>query len=123
MGTVHVHNKAQFSQGPGLFQPVHVIPDYIDEFSYGFPTGGLALSTRQWWSMLDSEAASSDDDDDEAFDESNCSSASSSLCSLRRKAVQDGEKSLRSGVSMSYKRGTRERSLIKIFGSSLPLER
>lgn len=126
-------------QGPGLFQPLHSIPNYVDEFKYGFPVDGLSLTTRQWWGSGGDEGEeevlepeSTDDDEKSRSDGSfpsspdESSSAASFLCSVRRQAVNDGEESIKLGVSRGYgcrRLGKRERSvLVQVFRSSLPCE-
>uniref|UniRef100_A0A1D1ZED8 Uncharacterized protein n=2 Tax=Anthurium amnicola TaxID=1678845 RepID=A0A1D1ZED8_9ARAE len=126
-----------------MFQPLHGIPNYVDEFKYGFPVDGLSLSTPQWWGScssgstgksLQSEFPCEDEEPhteksslnspDKAREPGNKSKPVSLLCSVRKRAVVDGEESIKLGISRGYGRyrlGTNERSiLIQIFKSSLP---
>ncbi|WVZ72472.1 hypothetical protein U9M48_020927, partial [Paspalum notatum var. saurae] len=99
------------------------IPSYMDDFMYGFPSCGLSCETMKWWgtsSDIDSppgkdgaheahestthEASKGMTDDDEfdwgaddteaEADVAVTAEASALLCSLRRKAVDDGRKLL-----------------------------
>ncbi|KAJ1282387.1 hypothetical protein BS78_03G048000 [Paspalum vaginatum] len=129
------------------------IPSYMDDFMYGFPSCGLSCETMKWWgtsSDLDSapgkdgareahestthEASKGMTDDDEfdwGADETEAevdgavtAEASAQLCSLRRKAVDDGRKLLngdtRRGQEFSRLNKKQKLVLAQAFGASLP---
>ncbi|MQM02018.1 hypothetical protein Taro_034778 [Colocasia esculenta] len=135
-----------FPDGHGIFQPLHSIPNYVDEFKYGFPADGLSSATPQWWGSFTGDSTerrnlkeelqlenekpqdegSSSSTPDEAGDAVHASKPVSLLCSIRQRAVVDGEESNKLGVSRGYghcKLGKKERSiLVQVFKSSLPYQ-
>ncbi|CAM0144433.1 unnamed protein product [Urochloa decumbens] len=125
------------------------IPSYMDDFKYGFPSSGLSCETMKWWGgNSDTDCAptkdvgreahgeaskgTTDDDDldwgaDEAETEADgtvTAEASAQLCSLRRKAVDDGRKLLngdtRRGQEFSRLNKRQKLALAQVFGASLP---
>lgn len=124
-----------------------VIPSYMDDFKYGFPSSGLSCETMKWWGGSSDtdcgltkdggreghgEASKSMTDDDEldwGADEAEAdgavtAEASAQLCSLRRKAVDDGRKLLngdtRRGQEFSRLNKRQKLALAQVFGASLP---
>uniref|UniRef100_A0A0E0MTU9 RWP-RK domain-containing protein n=1 Tax=Oryza rufipogon TaxID=4529 RepID=A0A0E0MTU9_ORYRU len=129
------------------------IPTYMDDFKYGFPSSGLSLQTMKWWgtdSHTETTPAKDDngeapesaneaskgmtDDEldwgaDEAEAEADADSAittepSAQLCSLRRKAVDDGRKLLTGkscgGLELCRLNKRQKMALAQVFGASLP---
>lgn len=129
------------------------IPTYMDDFKYGFPSSGLSLQTMKWWGTDShtettpakddngeapesaNEASKSMTDDeldwgaDEAEAEADADSAittepSAQLCSLRRKAVDDGRKLLTGkscgGLELCRLNKRQKMALAQVFGASLP---
>ena len=125
------------------------IPSYMDGFKYGFPSSGLSCETMKWWGgSIDSDCAPTKDgsceahgeaskgmtDDDEldwGADEAEAEAdgavtaeASAQLCSLRRKAVDDGRKLLNGdtsrGQDFSRLNKRQKLALAQVFGASLP---
>ncbi|EEC70306.1 hypothetical protein OsI_01152 [Oryza sativa Indica Group] len=129
------------------------IPNYMDDFKYGFPSSGLSLQTMKWWgtdSHTETTPAKDDngeapesaneaskgmtDDEldwgaDEAEAEADADSAittepSAQLCSLRRKAVDDGRKLLTGkscgGLELCRLNKRQKMALAQVFGASLP---
>lgn len=129
------------------------IPSYMDDFMHGFPSCGLSCETMKWWgtsSDIDSAPAKdgtheahestthdaskgmTDDDEldwgaDEAeveADGSDTAEASAQLCSLRRKAVDDGRKLLNGDTRRGqefYRLNKRQKLVLaQVFGPSLP---
>lgn len=125
----------------------------VDEFKYGFPSHGLSRISYKWWgSKLDggnSQQSQSTDTKEtqqqpksSADDAANSSSVdvkmsevkasstdvdsqwTSSLTALRKRAVEDGRKSLKLGVYKGYGVKNLDRAqkliLVQIFKSSLP---
>uniref|UniRef100_A0A0E0JGB6 RWP-RK domain-containing protein n=1 Tax=Oryza punctata TaxID=4537 RepID=A0A0E0JGB6_ORYPU len=129
------------------------IPTYMDDFKYGFPSSGLSLQTMKWWgtdSHTETTPAKDDnyeapesaneaskgmtDDEldwgaDEGEAEADADSAitiepSAQLCSLRRKAVDDGRKLLTGkscgGLELCRLNKRQKMALAQVFGASLP---
>ncbi|CAO2194404.1 unnamed protein product [Urochloa humidicola] len=125
------------------------IPSYMDDFKYGFPSSGLSHETMKWWGgSSDTDCAPTKDggreahgeaskgmpDDDELdwgadeaeteADSTVTAEASAKLCSLRRKAVDDGRKLLngdaRRGQEFSRLNKRQKLALAQVFGASLP---
>jgi len=119
----------------------------MDGFKYGFPSSGLSCETMKWWGgSIDSDCAPTKDgsceahgeaskgmtDDDEldwGADEAEAdgavtAEASAQLCSLRRKAVDDGRKLLNGdtsrGQDFSRLNKRQKLALAQVFGASLP---
>lgn len=123
------------------------IPSYMDDFKYGFPSSGLSCETMKWWGRSSDtdceltkdgsreahgEASKGMTDDDEldwGADEAEAdgavtAEASAQLCSLRRKAVDDGRKLLngdtRRAQEFSRLNKRQKLALAQVFGASLP---
>ncbi|RCV46973.1 hypothetical protein SEVIR_9G578400v4 [Setaria viridis] len=125
------------------------IPGYMDDFKYGFPSSGLPCETMKWWGgssdtdceltkdgnrEAHGEASKGMTDDDEldwGADEGEAEAdgavtaeASGQLCSLTRKAVDDGRKLLnggtRRGREFSRLNKRQKVALAQVFGASLP---
>ena len=126
------------------------IPSYMDDFKYGFPSSGLSCETMKWWGTSSDtdcvpakdgsheahestthEPAKDDDELDWGADEAEAEAdgavtaeASAQLCSLRRKAVDDGRKLLngdnRRGQEFSRLNKRQKLALAQVFGASLP---
>uniref|UniRef100_A0A0A9DCQ6 Uncharacterized protein n=1 Tax=Arundo donax TaxID=35708 RepID=A0A0A9DCQ6_ARUDO len=126
----------------------------MDDFKYGFPSSGLSCETMKWWgasSHTDSTPAKdvnhgahhestthdasrggiTDDELDWGADEGEgeadgivTAEASAQLCSLRRKAVDDGRKLLngdrRRGQEFSGLNKRQKLALAQVLGASLP---
>lgn len=129
------------------------IPTFMDEFKYGFPTNGLSSLSNKWWgsgnsnsnsnsSPLESSAVKDesqescelsnetskctmDDMADSGTEDSAATSVPSAvLCSLRRKALEDGRGLLKDGACNGcelHKLNKRQRLVLaQVFRSSLP---
>uniref|UniRef100_A0A0D9UZ12 RWP-RK domain-containing protein n=1 Tax=Leersia perrieri TaxID=77586 RepID=A0A0D9UZ12_9ORYZ len=127
------------------------IPTYMDDFKYGFPLSGLSLETMKWWgtdshtettpakdengeapeSANDTSKGMTDDELDWGADEAEgeadgaiTTEPSAQLCSLRRKAVDDGRKLLTGkscGDQELCRLNKRQKiALAQVFGASLP---
>ncbi|KAF8647192.1 hypothetical protein HU200_065455 [Digitaria exilis] len=123
------------------------IPSYMDDFKYGFPSSGLSCETMKWWGRSSDtdceltkdgsreahgEASKGMTDDDELdwgadeaeVDGAVTAEASAQLCSLRRKAVDDGRKLLngdtRRAQEFSRLNKRQKLALAQVFGASLP---
>jgi len=129
------------------------IPSDMDDFKYGFPSSGLSCETMKWWGTSSdtdcvpikdgsheahestthepSKGMTDDDELDWGADEAEAEAdgavtaeASAQLCSLRRKAVDDGRKLLngdnRRGQEFSRLNKRQKLSLAQVFGASLP---
>nr|TKW11875.1 hypothetical protein SEVIR_5G001200v2 [Setaria viridis] len=125
------------------------IPSYMDDFKYGFPSSGLSCGTMKWWGgSSDADCAPTKDGSSEAHGEASkgmteddeldwgadeaeteadgavTAEASAQLCSLRRKAVDDGRKLLngdtRRGQEFSRLNKRQKLALAQVFGASLP---
>jgi hypothetical protein len=129
------------------------IPCYMDDFKYGFPSSGLSCETMKWWGTSSdtdyvptkdgshephestthepSKGMTDDDELDWGADEAEAEAdgtvtaeASAQLCSLRRKAVDDGRKLLnghnRRGQEFSRLNKRQKTALAQVFGASLP---
>ncbi|TVU23098.1 hypothetical protein EJB05_32837, partial [Eragrostis curvula] len=127
------------------------IPTYMDDFKYGFPSSGLSRESMKWWGASDNtdsagpakdmshESAAHDaskgmTDDDELdwgadegegeVDGAVTGEASAQLCSLRRKAVDDGRRLLNGESQQEFCRLNKRQKLVlaQVFGASLPEE-
>ncbi|KAL5220190.1 hypothetical protein ABZP36_024903 [Zizania latifolia] len=129
------------------------IPTYMDDFKYGFPSPGLSPGTMKWWgtdshtettsetapakdenceapeSTNEASKGMTDDELDWEADEAEADSAattepSAQLCSLRRKAVDDGRKLLTGkacrGQELCRLNKRQKMALAQVFGASLP---
>ncbi|KAG8045525.1 hypothetical protein GUJ93_ZPchr0008g13364 [Zizania palustris] len=129
------------------------IPTYMDDFKYGFPSPGLSPGTMKWWgtdshtettpetapgkdengeapeSTNEASKGMTDDELDWEADEAEADSAattepSAQLCSLRRKAVDDGRKLLTGkacrGQELCRLDKRQKMALAQVFGASLP---
>jgi hypothetical protein len=121
----------------------------MDDFKYGFPSSGLPRESMKWWGgssdtdceptkdgnreahgdaskgMTDDEELDWGADEGEAeADGAVTAEASGQLCSLRRKAVDDGRKLLngntRRGWEFSRLNKRQKLALAQAFGASLP---
>lgn len=140
--------------GLALVSQTKGIPSFMDDFKYGFPSSGLSRETKKWWgvsSHTDSAVPSKDvshesvtpdalksmtDDDeldwgaDEGEGEADgivTAEPSAQLCSLRRKAVDDGRKLLNGDTrrgEQEFSRLNKRQKLVlaQVFGASLPVE-
>jgi hypothetical protein len=139
--------------GLALVSQTKGIPTCMDDFKYGFPASGLSHETMKWWgasSHTDSAAPAKDvshesvtqdaskgmtDDEldwgaDEGEGEADgtvTAEPSARLCSLRRKAVDDGRKLLngdaRRGQQEFSRLNKRQKLMLaEVFGASLPRE-
>ncbi|KAL6850273.1 hypothetical protein ACP4OV_020900 [Aristida adscensionis] len=129
------------------------IPTYMDDFKYGFPSSGLSCETMKWWgtsshtdsvpvkdgsresheSTQEALKVMTDDELDWGADEAEgeadgavTAEPSAQLCSLRRKAVDDGRKLLNgdSRRGQEFGRLSKRQKLVlaQVFGASLPLQ-
>ncbi|KAF0920833.1 hypothetical protein E2562_037301 [Oryza meyeriana var. granulata] len=127
------------------------IPTYMDDFKYGFPSSGLSSETMKWWGtdshtettpakdekgeapesaneaskgMTDDELDWGADEADAEADNAITTEPSAQLCSLRRKAVDDGRKLLTGkscgGQELCRLNKRQKITLAQVFGASLP---
>ncbi|KAJ6853653.1 uncharacterized protein M6B38_113515 [Iris pallida] len=128
------------------------IHTYMDEFKYGFPANGLSSASVKWWGTSNESAnrnptkksATEQEEEQECCEYANETSGSmeiddqtdhntnesvtraepsTSLLSLRKRALEYTRESLQVGISdcMGYKLGKRQRLvLVQVFRSSLP---
>ncbi|XP_062188511.1 uncharacterized protein LOC133891776 [Phragmites australis] len=129
------------------------IPTYMDDFKYGFPSCGLSCGTMKWWggsghtdsvpakdgsregtdesTTHDAWKGMTDDELDWGADEGEgeadgvvTAEPSAQLCSLRRKAVDDGRKLLngdgRRGQEFCRLNKRQKLVVAQVFGASLP---
>jgi hypothetical protein len=152
-GQVSTPGKQNASGGFVLGSQTKGIPTFMDDFKYGFPSSGLSCEALKWWGVscdTDSAAPSKDvshesathdaskgmtDDEldwgaDEGEGEGDSivrAEPSAQLCSLRRKAVDDGRRLL-NGEScrgqQEFSRLNKRQKLVlaQVFGASLPQE-
>ncbi|OAY84643.1 Protein RKD5 [Ananas comosus] len=144
----------RFAQGVSPNNMLHLsqirnIPTFMDEFKYGFPTRGLSSLSNKWWGSGNSDSSplkssavkdesqescelsnetskcTMDDMADSGTEDSAATSVPSAvLCSLRRKALEDGRGLLKDGACNGcelHKLNKRQRLVLaQVFGSSLP---
>ncbi|XP_072961843.1 uncharacterized protein [Typha angustifolia] len=131
-------NILQYNQGKN-------IPTYMDELKFGFPAKGLSSVSLKWWgnnspagtatekdegqescelSNDTSQCMMDDEPDSSAEDSATTSEPSALLCSLRRKAVEDGRELLKCDTSKGgelYNLSKKQKLvLLQVFRSSLP---
>lgn len=153
-GQVSPPGKQNASGGLALGSQTKGIPTFMDDFKYGFPSSGLAGETMKWWGAsshtdsvappkdLSHESATQDaskgmtddeeldwgaDDGEGEADGVVTSEPSAQLCSLRRKAVNDGRKLLNGDArrgEQEFSRLNKRQKLVlgQVFGASLPEE-
>lgn len=134
--------SAQASQTKG-------IPTYMDDFKYGFPSSRLSSENMKWWgtsshtdstpakdenreapeSTNDASKGMTDDELDWGAEEAESDNVvttepSAQLCSLRRKAVDDGRKLLNGEAHRDQEfcrlNKRQKLALAQVFGASLP---
>ncbi|KAK3163165.1 hypothetical protein QOZ80_1AG0000070 [Eleusine coracana subsp. coracana] len=153
-GQVSPPGKQSASGGLSLVSQTKGIPTFMDDFKYGFPSSGLSCQTTKWWgasSHTDSAAPAkdvnnesathdaskgmtddeldwgADEGEGEADDGIVTAEPSAQLCSLRRKAVDDGRKLLNGDAhrgQQEFSRLNKRQKLVlaQVFGASLPEE-
>ncbi|PKA62494.1 Protein RKD2 [Apostasia shenzhenica] len=114
---------------PQPIQPKN-ISTFMDEFQYGFPSKGLSSVSVKWWGDSRGEGTKDTDKIHVIDDESNrdpkdisvVDEPSASLCSLRKRSVENGREALEVGISegwSSYGLTKKQRLLLsKVFKSS-----
>ncbi|KAL6627076.1 hypothetical protein ACP70R_030802 [Stipagrostis hirtigluma subsp. patula] len=153
-GQVSPPGKQNVATSVAQASQIKGIPTYMDDFKYGFPSSGLSCETMKWWgtgSHTDSTPAKdgsreihestqeaskgmTDDELDWGADEAEgeadgvavTAEPSARLCSLRRKAVDDGRMLLngdcRRGQEFGRLSKRQKLVLAQVFGASLPQE-
>ncbi|XP_006643988.1 protein NLP2-like [Oryza brachyantha] len=151
-GQVSPPGKQNALSGSGILAhgtQTKAIPTYMDDFKHGFPSCGLSWETMKWWgtdshtettpakdengeapeSANEASKGMTDDDEldwgaDEAEAEAITTEPSAQLCTLRRKAVDDGRKLLTGKTCGSLElcrlNKRQKMALAQVFGASLP---
>ncbi|XP_062180129.1 uncharacterized protein LOC133884630 [Phragmites australis] len=148
-GQISPSGKQNASPSLALASQTKGIPTCMDDFKFGFPSSGLSCETMKWWgasshtdsapakdgsreaheSIIHDASRGMTDDEldwgaDEAEDDIVTAEPSALLCSLRRKAVDDGRKLLngdtRRGQEFCRLNKRQKLVLAQVFGASLP---